>query len=173
MKDATLFVVRKPHQGDSVVENLLSYILGSPFADIDEMLTNLYHSESFDSMVQEIYSVQEPYNMEHHRVMFHMVLSTRPSKVSQRILDEGAYAVLDYFNMLGHQAIIVPHDGSEGNCNNYHYHLIVNPLSATSKKRLLDKYETFNNIRDYLNCHTRSQWSWTYTKPSNYKKYIQ
>ena len=173
MKDATIFVVRKPHQGDYVIENLLNYIAGSVFADLDGMLTNLKHTDSFWSMLNEIYEVQEPFNMEKHRMMFHMVLSTRPSKVSQRILDEGAFAVLNYFDMLGHQVILIPHDGSENNCDNYHYHVIVNPVCSHSKKRLLDVYATYNHLRDYLNTYTRNVWSWRYTSPKSYQKYIQ
>ena len=173
MKDATLFVVGKSHQGDDVIENLLNYMINSIFADCDEMLTNLSHSDSFDSMMYEICQVQEPFNMEHHRVMFHFILSTRPSHISQRILTDGAYAILDYFNMLGHQVIIVPHYGSNHNADNFHYHIAVNPVSATSQKRLLDKYETYNNIRDFLNLNTHSCWSWRYTNTTNYEKYIQ
>ncbi|MBE5954981.1 MAG: hypothetical protein E7253_00845 [Lachnospiraceae bacterium] len=173
MKDATIFVVRKPHQGELVVENLLNYITDSCFADINGMISNLKSTDSYDEILQEIYYEQELFDMEEHRMMFHMVLSTRPSKMSQRIIDEGAHAALNYFTMLGHQALLVPHDGSENNCNNYHYHLIVNPVSQHSGMRLVDKYETYNNLREYLNIHTHHCWSWRYTNPKSYQKYIR
>ena len=91
--------------------------------------------------------------MVNHRDMFHMVLSTRPSKVSQTILDAGAQAILEYFSMLGHQVILMPHCGSKNNCSNYHYHIAVNPISMNDY-RLLDKWKTYNNIVFYLNMNT-------------------
>lgn len=171
MKEATLFIVRKPHQGDTCVDNVLNYITSSPFADLDGIMTNEVCDDDLEQMIQDFYSVQEAVDMVNHRAMFHMVLSTRHSKVAQAVIDSGAAAILDYFTMLGHQVVLVPHDGSQGNCWNYHYHIAVNPISL-SGKRLLDKYETYNNIRDYLNAHTRNSWSWRLTSPKSYQKYI-
>lgn len=171
MKDAKLFVIRKPHQGEDVVENVLNYMLDSVFADQESIMTNEVSDTSFEEMLEDIYQVQSQKNMVNHRAMFHMVLSTRPSKVSQRILDGGAKTILDYFTILGHQVVIVPHDGSENNCLNYHYHIAVNPISMNGC-RLLDKWETYCNIVAYLNQHTHNEWSWGYTTPSNVKKYF-
>ena len=171
MRDAKLFVIRKPHQGENVVENVLNYMIGSVFADQESIMTNEVSDTSFEEMLEDIYQVQSQKNMVNHRAMFHMVLSTRPSKVSQRILDGGAKTILDYFTILGHQVVIVPHDGSENNCLNYHYHIAVNPISMNGC-RLLDKWETYSNIVAYLNQHTHNEWSWGYTTPSNVKKYF-
>ena len=173
MKEATLFVVQKPYQGHEVIENVLNYMVASQFADCDSILTNQVCNYDFNKMVQDFYSVQEPYNMLNHRILFHMVLSTRPSKVAQAVIDSGAEAVLDYFTMLGHQVVLVPHDGSKNSCKNYHYHIAVNPISyLPDRRRLVDKYETFNNIRNYLNQNTCNHWSWRFTTPASYQKYI-
>lgn len=171
MKDAKLFVIKKPHQGETVAENLLNYMIGSVFADEEGIMTNEVSDTSLDEMLEDIYQVQSQKNMVNHRAMFHMVLSTRPSKVSQTILDAGAQAFLEYFSMLGHQVILVPHYGSENNCLNYHYHIAVNPISMNGY-RLLDKWETYSNIVTHLNLHTRNEWTWSYTTPSNVKKYF-
>lgn len=173
MKDATLFVVQRPHQGHEVIENVLNYMVASPFADCDSLLTNQVCNYDLDQMVRDFYAVQEPYNMENHRILFHMVLSTRPSKVAQAVIDSGAEAVLDYFTMLGHQVVLICHDGSRNNYQNYHYHIAVNPISyLPDRRRLIDKYETYYNIVHYLNMNTCNNWSWGFTKPSTYQKYI-
>lgn len=171
MKNATLFVIRKPHQGDDVVENLLNYMIGSVFFDEEGMMTNAVSETSYDQMIADIYQVQSQKNMTAHRAMFHMVLSTRPSKTAQIVLDTGAAALVDYFTLLGHQVIVVPHYGSERNCLNYHYHIALNPISLDGK-RLHDKWETYNNIVSYLEQHTRNTWSWTYTTPTTIRKYF-
>ena len=171
MKDARLFIIRKPHQGEFVVENVLTYMLDSPYADIEDVMTNEVSVDSFEHMLADIYQVQSQKSMVNHRAMFHMVLSTRPSKVSQTVLDNGAKILLDYFYQLGHQVVLIPHDGSKNNSMNYHYHIAVNPISM-SGKRLLDKWETYNNIVAHLNQHTPNSWSWAYTTPSNVKKYF-
>jgi len=171
MKDATIFVVRKQHQGYEVVENVLNYILDSPYADLDDIMSNGTSLESFDQMVADIYNIQGQVNMDHHRAMFHLILSTRPSKASQRIIENGAYALLDYFQLMGYQAVLVPHDGSQGHFKNYHCHIAVNPISFTGE-RMQDKFETFNHMRDYLNTHTCNTWSWRFTEPKSYNKYI-
>lgn len=145
MKDAKLFVIRKPHQGETVAENLLNYMIGSVFADEEGIMTNEISDTSLDEMLEDIYQVQSQKNMVNHRAMFHMVLSTRPSKVSQTILDAGAQAILEYFSMLGHQVILVPHYGSENNCLNYHYHIAVNPISMNGLG-VIPHLQTLKNI---------------------------
>ena len=166
MKDATLLVIRNQHQGDCVVENLIHYMLSSPFADTSEILANGMRIDSMQHMVEDIYAVQEPLNMDHHRRMFHMVLTTRVSKDQQRNLDAGANAVCDYFVMLGHQTILVPHYGSADNYMNYHWHLAVNPISYQTGQRLWDKYETYGAIVQYLNENTIPDWGWKYKNVS-------
>lgn len=173
MKEATLLVIRKPYQGNEVIENVLNYMIASPFAELDNIMTNQVCNYDFNQMVQDFYRIQEPYNMQHHRILFHMVLSTRPSKVAQAVIDSGAEAVLDYFTTIGHQVVLVPHDGSKNSCENYHYHIAVNPISyLPDRRRLVDKFETFNSIRDYLNMYTCNSWSWQFTRPASYQKYI-
>ena len=171
MKDAKLFVIRKPHQGDLVVENVLKYILDSDYADIEGLMTNEVSDTSFEEMLEDIYGVQAKANMNNHRALFHMILSTRPSKYAQTILDIGAQVIVEYFQILGHQVVLIPHYGSKNNYLNYHYHIALNPISLDGK-RLYDKWETFGNIVDYLNQNTFNTWSWSYTTPSNVKKYF-
>ena len=40
MKKGTLLVVRKPYQGDTVIQNTLNYAIGSLFADEEDILTS-------------------------------------------------------------------------------------------------------------------------------------
>lgn len=42
-----------------------------------------------------------------------------------RTLDEGAEELLEYFESLGHQVIMVPHDSSKTNCLNFHWHIFI------------------------------------------------
>lgn len=88
-------------------------------------------------------------------------------------VDEGAYALLDYFTELGHQVLIVPHNGSKNNMYNYHWHVVVNVKSYSTGLTLLDKYSTYNAIINYLNQSPHTHWSWSYhnnerIKPQEY-----
>ena len=162
MKEANLIVIRHQHQGEIVVENLLNYMIGSYFADDTGILTNNVRQDTLEHMIEDMYRVQDNLNMENHRRMFHIVLSTRPSKVSQTVVENGAYTLLEYFKMLGHQAVFVPHYGSEKNINNFHYHVAVNPICYINGNRLLDKFETYNTFTEYLNLNTINRWGWKF-----------
>lgn len=63
MKEATLLVIRKPYQGNEVIENVLNYMIASPFAELDNIMTNQVCNYDFNQMVQDFYRIQEPYNM--------------------------------------------------------------------------------------------------------------
>jgi hypothetical protein len=162
MRDANLIVIRHQHQGDTVIENLLNYMVGSYFADDTEILTNNVRKDTFKHMVEDIYRVQDNLDMNNHRRMFHMVLSTRPSKISQTVLENGAYTLREYFNSIGHQAVFVPHYGSAKNMYNFHYHVAVNPICYIDNTRMIDKFETYNAITDYLNQNTINCWGWKF-----------
>ena len=162
MKDARFFVVAKPHQGNTAVDNVIRYMVDSPFTDRDEILSNGVRTDSTIHMIEDFYAVQKQSDMDDHRRLFHLLLTTRPSQIMYTILDSGALALRDYFAVLGHQVLLVPHYGSENSCNNYHWHVAVNTISYSTGMRLLDKYETFNAIKDYLNQNTRSSWAWQY-----------
>lgn len=69
-------------------------------------MTNQVCNYDFEQMADDMYLVQESLDMQNHRVLFHMVLSTRPSKISQAVIDSGANALLDYFTRLGHQVVL-------------------------------------------------------------------
>ena len=45
MKKGTLLVVRKPYQGDTVIQNTLNYAIGSLFADEEDILTSYIDNE--------------------------------------------------------------------------------------------------------------------------------
>lgn len=170
MEKATLVVIQKRHEGDDVIENVLSYTLSSIFADTDELLTNELCDYDLDRMIEEFYRVQEPYPyLDKHRRLFHFILSTQANKNMQRILDEGARALCDYFMQLGHQCLLVPHYGSEGNCDHYHWHAVVNVKSYLTGETLLDKFTTYQAIVNYLNQNPYTQWSWRYSKDKRLK----
>lgn len=99
MKKGTLLVVRKPYQGDTVIQNTLNYAIGSLFADEEDILTShIDNEDDSDQIIEEYYRLQAPYNMTDHRRMFHFILTTRTSKSMCTILEEGAYALQDYFS---------------------------------------------------------------------------
>ena len=81
MKKGTLLVVRKPYQGDTVIQNTLNYAIGSLFADEEDILTSyIVNGDDSDQIIEEYYRLQAPYNMTDHRRMFHFILTTRTSK---------------------------------------------------------------------------------------------
>lgn len=161
--EATLFIINNnKHNGDTVIENVLNYVLSSPFAEPDEVMVNGLTLDYY-KMVEEFYEVQKPYKaLDSHRRLFHMVLSARSSKYIQRTLDEAAKCFLDYMTMKGHQVLLVPHYGSEGNSYNYHWHAVVNVKSYLTGQTLWDKYATYKEICDYLSEHQGVCWDYKY-----------
>ena len=75
MKKGTLLVVRKPYQGDTVIQNTLNYAIGSLFADEEDILTSyIDNGDDSDQIIEEYYRLQAPYNMTDHRRMFLNIL---------------------------------------------------------------------------------------------------
>ena len=162
MKKGTLLVIRKPYQGDAVIQNTFNYAIGSLFEDEDDILTSyIDNEEDSDQIIEEYYRLQAPYNMTDHRRMFHFILTTRTSKSMCTILEEGAYALQNYFSPIGYQAVMVLHSGSYNDALNYHYHILLNPISVTGC-RIQDKYQTYQDIVNYLNQYTHALWDWKY-----------
>ena len=160
--EASLIIIKNRHNGDTVIENVLNYVLSSPFAELDEVLVNGLTLDYY-KMVEEFYEVQKPYKaLDSHRRLFHMVLSARPSKHIQRTLDEAAKYFLGYMTMKGHQVLLVPHYGSEDNAYNYHWHAVVNVKSYSTGQTLLDKYTTYKEICDYLSSCQCICWNYKY-----------
>mgnify|MGYP007090922208 FL=1 len=93
--------------------------------------------------------------------MFHFILTTRTSKSMCTILKEDAYALQNYFSSIGYQAVMVLHSGSYNDALNYHYHILLNPISVTGC-RIQDKYQTYQDIVNYLNQYTHALWNWKY-----------
>lgn len=70
MKKGTLLVVRKPYQGDTVIQNTLNYAIGSLFADEEDILTShIDNEDDSDQIIEEYYRLQAPYNMTDHKNM--------------------------------------------------------------------------------------------------------
>ncbi|MEE1077247.1 MAG: relaxase/mobilization nuclease domain-containing protein [Acutalibacteraceae bacterium] len=159
---ASVIIIRNRHNGDTVIENVLNYVLSSPFAELDEVMVNGLTLDYY-KMVEEFYEVQKPYSeLDSHRRLFHMVLSARHSKHMKRTLDEAAKYFLGYMTMKGHQVLLVPHYGSEDNAYNYHWHAVVNVKSYSTGQTLLDKYTTYKGICDYLSKHQGIYWNYKY-----------
>lgn len=162
MKQARLIVVNKDYIGDTAIDNVIGYAIDSYHADTDEMLTSGVRNDSYKHIVEDFYRVQAIYNMNERQRLFHFVLSTTVSKDMQRTLDEAAEQLLEYFEELGCQALLVPHYGSDKNCSHYHWHCIVNRLSYTSGKLLYDRHETYDGIVNHLNMNPYTHWEWYY-----------
>lgn len=162
MKKATLIVVNKNYIGDTAIDNVIGYAIDSYHADTDEMITSGVRNDSYKHIVEDFYRVQDIYNMSNRRRLFHFVLSKTASKDMSMILDEGAETLLEYFEELGHQIVLVPHYSSDKNYFHYHWHVIVNSISYKTGKMLYDRYETYNAIKDYLNMNSYTQWNWSY-----------
>jgi len=165
MRQATLLVIKKDYKGDTAIDNVIGYALDSYFADLDEVMLHNIRSDSYDHIVEDFYNAQSSLDMTNRRRLFHFILTTPISKDMYRTLDEGAEELLEYFESLGHQVIMVPHDSSKTNCLNYHWHIIVNSVSYLTRKMLYNRYETYNSIINYLNQNPHTKWSWNYTKP--------
>lgn len=162
MRQATLLVINKDYKGDTVIDNVIGYALDSYFADLDEVLTHNLNPDSFNTIVNDFYDAQSGLDMSNRRRLFHFILTTNISKDMYRTLDEGAEQLLYYFEQLGHQVIMVPHDSSKTNCLNYHWHIVVNSVSYIDGQMLYDRYETYNSIINYLNQNPYTRWNWSY-----------
>ena len=163
MKKGLILVMNKRYDGNTAIENVLNYVLSSPFADYENIMSANLKIENFDSILREFHEVQQPYNIENHRRLMHFVITTSANKFMEQDTINAALMLLDYFDRLGHQVLAVPHFGSKSNVLNYHIHAIVNIKSFSSGKTLLDKYSTYNDIRDYLNQNPYVHWTWKYS----------
>ena len=162
MKQATLIVVNKDYIGDSAIDNVIGYAFDSYHADTDEMMTSGVRNDTYEHIVQDFYNAQSHLDMSNRRRLFHFVLSKTASKDMAMILDKGAEALLEYFEELGHQIVLVPHYSSDRNYLHYHWHVIVNSVSYKTGKMLYDRYETYNAIIEYLNLNPYTHWNWSY-----------
>ena len=162
-KEALMIIINNIHNGDTVIENVLNYVLASPFAEIDRMLVNKLSTDSFDHMVQDFYKTQEPYKaLEKHRRLLHIILTTGISKGMEQTLDEAAQYLLDYCIQKGHQVLLVPHYAGSTNAELYHWHAVINIKSYINGKTLYDKFSTYKEICDYLNQSPYTHWKYRY-----------
>ena len=162
MRQANFIVIRKDYKGDSAIDNVIGYAIDSYHADTEEMLTSGVRNDSYDHMVEDFYLTQASRNMEKHRRLFHFLLTAPVSKDMQRILDEGATALLNFFESIGHQVVMVPHYSGESNCLHYHWHLIVNSVSTITGLMMQERSDTYKAIVDFLNLNTYTEWSLVY-----------
>ena len=162
MRKAKLLVIKKDYVGNQVIENVIGYTLDSIFAEHDDILSAHLNTESYQSIVNDFYRTQAHLDMTKRRRLFHFLLSTPAAKDMERTLSEGAKDLRDYFDNLGHQVLLVPHNSSEHNCLHYHWHVIVNAVSCTTGKVLSDNAITFNSIISFLNLTPFTEWTWSY-----------
>jgi hypothetical protein len=159
MRQATLLVIRKPYQGEKVIDNLVKYSLCSYYACPDEtMYSNLTESVVSELLVEEFNGLQKDYAMTDVRRAFHLILTTPNSKKMNDILDEGAYFLQNYFERQGYQALFIFHQGSDGHYFNHHYHVIVNPITIYGQV-IPDNMNTYNAMVNWLKQRaTKAQW---------------
>lgn len=165
MRKAKFMVIQHLHAGDDVIENILNYAIGSNYALFDKMMVNNLRTDSFQHMVEDFYATQEPYKcLQHNRRLFHFLLTTNYHKTMDRTLDEGAYALLQLFEELGHQCLLIPHYASVTNPEHYHWHVIVNVKSYITGETMYDRYTTYGALLKHLNQNPYTRWSWMYIK---------
>lgn len=162
MRKANMFVIKKDYIGDTAINNVVGYAIDSIFAEHDEILSAYLNMDSYESIVNDFYRAQKHIDMTKRRRLFHFVLSTPAAKDMERTLSEGAEVLLEYFETLGHQVLLVPHSSSNENHYNYHWHVVVNSVSSITGEALNNNYSTYNAIIHYLNENTCTLWSWMY-----------
>lgn len=165
MRKAQLMVIKHLHSGDDVIENILHYAISSNYAIFDKMMVNNLRTDSFQHMIEDFYSTQEPYKcLNRHRRLFHFLLTSGYHKTMERTLDEGAVALLQLLTEMGHQCLLIPHYASTTNPEHYHWHVIVNVKSYITGETMLDRYSTYSMIKNYLNRSPYTEWSWRYLR---------
>lgn len=107
-------------------------------------------NDSYQAIIDDFYRTYNALAKPVKRKIFHFILSTPIAKDMERTLLEGANAIKEYFEYYGHQAVLIPHFSSKNNCNNYHWHIVVNSVSITTGNILQDRYETYNSIISYI-----------------------
>ena len=112
MKKGLILVMKKRYDGNTAIDNVLRYILSSPFADLENIMAVNLSTDNFDNILKEFYDVQEPYKIENHRRLMHVVLTTRANKFMEQDTLAGAFKIMEYFEHLGYQVLAVPHLGS-------------------------------------------------------------
>lgn len=168
MRMATMFIIKHIYRDDDAIRTVLNYAIDSRFAIDNKIIYNNLRVDSFEHMVEDFKSTQQPYAyLMHHRKLFHFVLTTTNHKTKERTLDEGAYALATYFEQKGHQFLMVPHYASVSNPEHYHWHVVVNVKSYITGLTMLDKYSTYSAIIQYLNQNPYTKWSYRYRNDTN------
>jgi hypothetical protein len=168
MRKGNLFVINKKYTEMYAIDNVIGYAIDSYFTEHDDILYSLVNTDCYQNLIKDFYNTHNVLNKEVKRKMFHFILSTPIARDMERTLSEGANAVKEYFEYYGHQSVLVPHFASNHNCYNYHWHVIVNSVSCTTRNVLQDLYETYNAIINYLNQNTCTEWSWSYKQSDSY-----
>ena len=168
MRKGKLFVINKKYTELQAIDNVIGYAIDSYFAEHDDILYSLVNNGCYQDIIEDFSKTHNVLESPVKRKIFHFILSTPIAKDMERTLLEGANVLKAYFEYYGHQAVLVPHFSSENNCNNYHWHIVVNTVSITTGDVLQDRYETYNSIISFLNQNTGTEWSWSYKQSDSY-----
>jgi hypothetical protein len=158
-KNGTVIALRKPYKDENALIDVIAYMLNSVFAELDEIIAYGVEINDCNQIINDFLEVQSRVDMVNHRKIFHILLTAPISKHMQRMLENAAIITVEYFGRLGYQVIAVPHYGSERVCENFHYHIAVNPISYLGNKRLLDRNETYSSYIAYLERETGNKWN--------------
>lgn len=163
MKKANLLVIKHIYRDEDAIHTVLRYALDSRFAIFNKILASGVRTDYFENIVEDFKLVQEPYSyLKYHRKLMHFVLTTTNHATKERTLDEGAWALAELLESMGHQFVMVPHRASTTNPEHYHWHVVVNVKSYTTGKTMLDKYSTYGMILNHLNINPHTKWGWMY-----------
>lgn len=168
MRKGKLFVIDKTYTELLAIDNVIGYAIDSYFAEHEDILYSLVNNNCYQAIIDDFYRTHNALAKPVKRKIFHFILSTPIAKDMERTLSEGANALKEYFEYYGHQAVLIPHFSSKNNCNNYHWHIVVNSVSITTGNILQDRYETYKSIISYLNQNTCTEWSWNYKHSDTY-----
>ena len=158
MKEVKLLVVGTPSRGVSTVWDDAFYVPDSPYADEAWFMSYGVRAADSNTIVDDFHALRDPKDQDEFMKEFHFVLFAKQADDMDQTLMQGALALLGWFSRRGHQILLVPHDGGT-NCGvGRHWHVLINPYSATGQ-RFSDREEDYRELMDYLNQDTGMSWS--------------
>ncbi len=126
---------------DDTAEHLEDYLQRKSGKDVPQT----EHSCFIDGMTKEFSQVQSDYNSKGNNAL-HLIQSWSPSESKQlapEVIHEMGVEMATRFAP-GHQFVVQTHTDQA----HYHNHIVINPVSIETGKRIQNKYESLYNLRD-------------------------
>ncbi len=155
------------YKDEGSIFDVLSYALGSPYAD-GYWLGNLNETSDVRNLVEQFQIVESKRSDLQGKVkIHHFVLSVQDLDMRYEAVEDLGRVVKDYFRKQHFQAVVVLHRGSRKHPYQPHLHVIINHCNIYGDL-FYGRNTDYANLLHYLEKVTHKKWSFIYAEESDY-----